>query len=84
MNVSDQKKNLLEVPTFEATISVFITTDDNNSFPITTTGHWSSKVGEETIDKVNNLLELRSQRGIDLQVKEAEQRCLMMKKKISS
>ena len=37
-NEFDEKKCLIIVPTFEATHSVFITTDDNKSFQFTTSG----------------------------------------------
>ena len=55
---------------FEATNSVFIITDKNNSFSITIPGHSDSKSAEETINELNKLLELRSQNVVGLHVKE--------------
>ena len=54
---------------FEATNSVFDITDRNSSFSISTPGHWTPEDGEELINKLNNLLQLRSDSGIELHVK---------------
>ena len=59
---------------FEATNSVFIITDENNSFSISTPGHWNSEDGEELIIKLNKFLELRSEDDIELHVKGVEKR----------
>ena len=44
----------------ECTNSVFNITKENNSFSITTPGHWDSKSAEKTMDEPNKLLEIRS------------------------
>ena len=44
------------------------------AFSITIPGQWGSKSGEQTIDELNKLLELRSQEGIELHVKEVKER----------
>ena len=54
--------------------SFFNITIENNSFCITTPGHWYSRVGAETTHKLQNLLELRSQNDIELHVKEVRER----------
>ena len=74
INLFEEGKCLLAVTSFEATNSVFNITGENNGFSITTPGHWTSKDCEETINKLNNFLELRSQNDIELHVKEAEKR----------
>ena len=60
--------NLLAVTSFKATNSVFKITDENNSFLITTLGHWNSKSAQKIINDMNKLLELRSQNDIELHV----------------
>ena len=57
---------------FEATNSLFDITDENESFRITTPGHWNSEDAEELINKLNKILELRSQNDDELNVKEVE------------
>ena len=64
-------KWLLANSFLECTISVFNITNENNSLSITIPGHWQTKSGEETIDELNNLLELRS---LELHVKEVRKR----------
>ena len=59
---------------FEATISVFNITHDNNTFSISTPGHWNSEDGKELINNLKKLLELRCEDDIDLHVKEVEKR----------
>ena len=46
------------------------------SFSISTPGHWSSRGGAETFNRLHKLLELRSQYGIEIPVKEVEKRGL--------
>ena len=65
-----RKKWLLTVNSFETTNSVFKKTDENNSFSITTPGHWFSRGGEEPFYILQKLLELKSQNDIELQVEE--------------
>ena len=67
---SDEGKWLLAVTSFEATNSVFNISSENNSFSFSTPGHWNSKDGEELINKLNKLFELRSENDVDLHVKE--------------
>ena len=50
--------------------SVFIKTDGNNSFSITTEGHWSSEGGAETFQKLHKLSQLRSRNDNKLHVEE--------------
>ena len=59
INLFEEGKWLLGVILFDCTYSVFNITDENNSFSITVPGHWQNKSAEETIDKLNNLLELK-------------------------
>ena len=56
---------------FEATNSVFQITNENNSFSITTPGHWDTNSDEITIDELNKILELKS---LELHVKEVRKR----------
>ena len=71
INFVEEGKWLLGVSSFECTNSVFNTTDENNSFPITIPGLWENKSAEKTLDELNKLLELRS---LDLHVKEVRKR----------
>ena len=54
---------------FEATNSVFVITNENNLFSMTTPGHWQTDFAEKTIDELYNLLELTSQKRFELHVK---------------
>ena len=54
--------------------SVSFITDENNSFSITTPSHWFPEGSEETIDKVNEILELRSQRIIEIPVEQTRKK----------
>ena len=74
INLFEECKWLLAVTRFEATNSVFNITDENNSFSITMPGHWQTKFSQKTTDELNKLLELRSQNGIELHVKEFRKR----------
>ena len=74
INLLEGGKWLLAVTSFECTNSVFIITHENNSFSISIPGHWNSEDGEELIDELNKLLELRSENDIELHVKEVEKR----------
>ena len=47
----------------------------NNSFSITTPEQWSPEESDELINKLIDLLELRSQYEIKLHVKQFEKRC---------
>ena len=70
INLSEEEKRLLAVTSFEANESVSKRTDENNSFLFTMLGHWTPKGGGETINKIQELLEFRSQNDIELHVKE--------------
>ena len=71
INLVEEGKWLLAVSSFECTNSVFIITNENNSFSIIIPGHYQSESAEKTIDELNKLLELRS---LELHVKEARKR----------
>ena len=71
INFVEEGKWLIGMSSFERTNSVFIITYENNSFSIITTGHYQTKSAEETINEVDNLLELRS---LELHVKEVRKR----------
>ena len=59
---------------FEVTNFVFNITNKNNSFSISTPGHWNFQGGEEVINNLNILLVLRSENDIELHVKEVSKR----------
>ena len=69
-----EEKWLLAVTSFETANSVFILTDKNKSFSISTPGHWNSEDGKELNNKLNELLELRSETDIKLHVEEVRKR----------
>ena len=71
---SKEGKWLLEVIFSVCTNSVFNTTDENNSFSITTLGHWNSKSAEKTFDEPIKLLELRSQNDVELHVEQVRKK----------
>ena len=56
----EEGKWLLGVTSLECENSVFIKTNEKNSFSISILGHRESKTAEKTIDELNRLLELRS------------------------
>ena len=62
------------VTSFQTTNSVFTITDENNSFLISTPGHWSSKEGEDFINKLNRMLKGRSEWDFELHVDEVRKR----------
>ena len=74
LNLIEEDKWLLAVPSFECTNSAFIIIDENNSFSFTIPCQWDSEDGEELINEINKLLELRSENDIELHVKEVEER----------
>ena len=71
INLSEEGKWLLAVSSFEATISVFNITEENNWFFIIIPNHWESKTAEKTIDEQNIFSELRS---LELHAKEVRKR----------
>ena len=50
LNLVEEGKWLLAVSSFEATNSVYNITSENNSFSITTPGHWNSESADKSID----------------------------------
>ena len=55
-NFSEEGKGFLAETSFETSNFVWNITDKNNSFSISTPGHWNSGVGKEVIIKLNKLL----------------------------
>ena len=53
-NLSEDSKWLMAVYSFQRKVSVLIITDENNSFPISTSSHWNSEDGEDLINRLNN------------------------------
>ena len=76
INLCEEGKWLWAVTSFEATKSVSNITDENNSFSTGRPGYWMipNYLLHGIIDQLKNLLDLRSQNGIELHVKEFEQR----------
>ena len=74
INLSEGDKWLLAVTNFEAMNSLFIMTDEYDSFSVLALGFWTPKSVQENIDKLNELLELRSQKDIELHVKAVAKR----------
>ena len=74
VKISEKDKWVLGVTSSEATNSVFDITDENNSFSITTSGHWKPEDGKGLINKLNMLLELRSENDIEVHVKEVDKK----------
>ena len=68
INLVEEGKWLLAVTSFGTRNSDFNITNESNSISITMPGHWQTKSAEKTIGELINLLELRSQKGIDLHV----------------
>ena len=52
VNLIEEGKWLLGVSSFECTNSVFNITNENDSFSITTPGHWQTKSDEKIIDEL--------------------------------
>ena len=69
INLSSEKWSVA-VTYFEATVFLSNITNENNSFSISTPGHWNCNDGEELIKKLHKLLQLRSQKDIELHVEE--------------
>ena len=78
INLVEEGKWLLAVSSFECTNSVLNITNENNSFSITIPGQWNSESAEKTIDKLNKLLELRSQNDIDFHVEQVRKKGLIL------
>ena len=78
INLLEEGKWLLAVSLFVCTNSVFNITNENNSFSITIPGHYETESAQKTIDELNNLLELRSQNGIELHVEQVRKKGLIL------
>ena len=74
INLAEEGKWLLAVPSFEVTNTVFNINNEDNRFSISTPGHWSCEDAEELIHKPNKSLELRSENDMDLHVEEVRKR----------
>ena len=72
INLSEEWEWILVVTSFEATNSIFIITNKNNSFSMAIAGHWETQSAEKTNNEINKLLELRSQNGIKLHVEQVK------------
>ena len=78
INLFEEGKWLLAVSLFECTNSVFNITNENNSFSIIIPGHYETESAQKTIDELNNLLDLRSQNGIELHVEQVRKKGLIL------
>ena len=74
INLLEEGKRLLAVNSFEAINSVFIIIYENSRFSISTPKFWNPNGGKELVNKLNNLVDLRPQNDIELQVEEVEKR----------
>ena len=74
INLSEERKLLLAVTSFEATNCIFNITGENNSFSIRIPNHWTSELVEEIINKMNKISELICEKDIELHVKEVEKK----------
>ena len=80
VSLTEEGKWVLAVTPFEATKSVFVLIDEDNSFSITRTDRSIPEGSEETVDILNEILGLRSQNDFDLHAK-VEKRSHWKKKK---
>ena len=71
INLFEEGKWLMAISLFDCTNSVYNITNENNSFSIIIPGHYQTEFAEETIDKLNKLLELKS---LELHVAEVRER----------
>ena len=74
INLVEEGEWLMAVSLFHCTKSVFNITNENNSFSIIIPGHYPNKSDEITIERLNTLLERRSENGIELHVEEVKYR----------
>ena len=74
INFSDEGKRLLAVTSFEAIKSVLNITNENNRFSKTSPSYCISDGSSETLIKLRDLLELREQDDIVLQVEKFRKR----------
>ena len=71
INLLEEGKWLMAVSLFDCTNSVYNITNENNSFSIIIPGHYQTEFAEETIDKLNKLIELKS---LELHIAEVRKR----------
>ena len=71
INLIEEGKWLMAVSLFDCTNSVYIITNENNSFSIIIPGHYQTEFAEKTIDELNKFLELKS---LELHVAEVRKR----------
>ena len=71
ISLFEEGKRLMAISLFDCTNSVYNITNENNSFSIIIPGHYQTEFAEETIDKLNKLLELQS---LELHVAEVRKR----------
>ena len=74
INLFEEDMWLLAVSSLECTNSVFNITNENNSFSIIIPGHCQNKSDKITIERLNTLLERRSENSIELHVQEVMNR----------
>ena len=74
INLIEVGEWLLGVTSFECTNSVFKITNENKSFSLTIPDPRETNSAEETTDKLNTFLELRSQNGIGLHVEQVRKK----------
>ena len=79
LNLAEEEKWFIAVTICEATNCVFEKNDENSCFSINTPSHWIPDDGEETIGRLNNFLELRSQDDIELHFKQSAKKGLGFK-----
>ena len=71
INLVEEGKWRLAVSSFECTNSVFIITNENNSFSIIIPGHYKTQFAEKVIKDLNKLIELKS---LEIHVEEVRKR----------
>ena len=71
INLVEESEWLLAVSSFECTNSVFIITNEKNSFSIIIPGHYQSEFAEKMNNDLNKLLELKF---LELHVEEVRKR----------
>ena len=74
IKISERGKRFLAVTTLEAINSVFNVIDENKSFSVSTPGYWSSRRDADTVNRLQNLLDLRSQKDSELLAKEFDRK----------
>ena len=79
INLAEEEKWLLAVISFEPTNSIFNLTDENKSSAISAPSHGSSREGAETINRLQQILKLRSENDIKLHVEQVRKRGKQLK-----